>query len=398
MSNTLNCPHCGNAIDLTQLEEQQMSERLKAREVELESKLRAEAKADADKRAAEWAKKQIELSKTETAEQVKIQNMELEFLRKRDEDAQKKELDFMRERQEMESRQKNLEIEKERAIFDARKKMEEEIFLESQKRQSVEMERLRLDFDKRIAEEQKKADILKKALDDATMKANQGSMQIQWEIQENALKEVLMRNFPLDTVDDVPTGIKWADLVHTVRWPRGNVVWVIAWESKNTKTWSDLWAEKLKEDRLRVNAAVSIIVSNVLPKDVEHFWPYMDIWVTEWEYVIALTWVLREQLIHSHQLRWSLVAKDEKMEVLYTYLTSPEFRDKIQNIVESFQMLKNWLESERRAMEKIWASREKQLERIIGNTSRLYGDMHWLLWSGLKTIDAFELASSTEEE
>lgn len=124
----------------------------------------------------------------------------------------------------------------------------------------------------------------------------------------------------------------------------------------------------------------------------------MDVWVTEWEYVIALTGVLREQLIHSHQLRGSLVAKDEKMEVLYTYLTSPEFRDKIQNIVESFQLLKTGLDTERRSMERIWATREKQLERIIGNTSRLYGDMHGLLGSGLQTIDAFELPSGNDEE
>lgn len=120
--------------------------------------------------------------------------------------------------------------------------------------------------------------------------------------------------------------------------------------------------------------------------------------MTEWAYVLALTGVLREQLIRMHQLRGSLIAKDEKMEVLYTYLTSPEFRDKIQNIVESFQLLKSGLDSERRSMERIWATREKQLERIIGNTSRLYGDMHGLLGSGLKTIDAFELPSGEGEE
>ncbi len=396
MSNTLKCPHCGNTIDLSQVEEHQMAERLKAKEAELETKLRMEAKADADKRAADWAKRQIELAKSESAEQAKIQNIELESLRKRDEESRRKELDFLRERQEMENRQKNLEIEKERAIIDARKKMEEELSIESQKRQSIEMDRLKLDFDKRIAEEQKKADILKKALDDATMKANQGSMQIQGEIQENALRETLLRNFPHDTIEDVPTGIKGADLIHTIRGNRGEIVGIIAWESKNTKAWSDGWVDKLKEDRLRINASVSIIVSNVLPKDVEHFWPYMDIWVSEWAYVIALTGVLREQLIRMHQLRQSLVAKDEKMEVLYTYLTSSEFRDKIQNIVESFQLLKNGLDSERRSMERIWATREKQLERIIGNTSRLYGDMHGLLGSGLKTIDAFELPSGSE--
>lgn len=102
---------------------------------------------------------------------------------------------------------------------------------------------------------------------------------------------------------------------------------------------------------------------------MEHFGPYNDIWVTEWSYVLALTSVLREHLMSAHQLRGSLVAKDEKMEILYTYLTSSEFRDKIQNIVESFQLLKDGLDSERRAMQRIWATREKQLDRIIGNTS-----------------------------
>ena len=271
MSNTLKCPHGEKTIDLSQLEELQIAERLKAREEELEVKLRAEAKADAEKRALDWAKKQIEMAKNESLELTKIQNVELESLRKRDDEARKKELDFLRERQEMENRQKNLEIEKERAIIDARKKMEEELSVESQKRQSLEIERLRLDFDKRLAEEQKKAEILKKSLDDATMKANQGSMQIQGEILENALRETLLRNFPHDTVDDVATGIKGVDLVQTIRGHRGEIVGIIAWESKNTKAWSDGWVDKLKEDRLRVNASVSIIVSNVLPKEVEHF-------------------------------------------------------------------------------------------------------------------------------
>jgi hypothetical protein len=267
MSNTLNCPNCGTTIDLSQVEEHQIQERLKEREAALKTEL----KADADRRALSWAQEEVKRAKLEASEQTKIQNIELESLRKRDEEARTKELDFLRKQQEMENRQKNLEIEKERAIIDARKKMEEEIQIESQKRQSIEIERLRLEFDKRLAEEQKKADILKKSLDDATMKANQGSMQIQGEIQENALKETLMRNFPLDIIEDVPTGIKGADLIQTVQGSRGESVGVIAWESKNTKAWSDSWVDKLKEDRLRVNASVSIIVTITLPKVVVLF-------------------------------------------------------------------------------------------------------------------------------
>lgn len=69
------------------------------------------------------------------------------------------------------------------------------------------------------------------------------------------------------------------------------------------------------------------------------------------------------------------MAKDEKMEVLYGYLTSPDFRDKIQNIVEAFQVLKDELDKEKRAMERLWAQREKQLERVMKNTAGMYGDM-----------------------
>lgn len=184
-----------------------------------------------------------------------------------------------------------------------------------------------------------------------------------------------MSEFPFDLVDDVPTGIKGADLIQTVRNQFGQSAGVIAWESKNTKAWSDSWVEKLKEDRLRVNASVSVIISNVLPDGVNHFGLYKDIWVTEWRYVVPLTIALREQMIMMDQVKNSLKGKDEKMDMLYGYLTSSEFRDKIQNIIEAFQSMRESLESEKRSMERIWASREKQLERVISNTARLYGDM-----------------------
>ena len=150
---------------------------------------------------------------------------------------------------------------------------------------------------------------------------------------------------------------------------------MIAWESKDAKLWSDAWAEKLKEDRLRVGASISVIVTTVLPQGMKHFGVYKGVWVTAWQYAIPLTVALREKLLEAHTLKGSLVAKDEKMEVLYSYLTSPDFRDKIQNIVEAFQTLKDELEKEKRAMERLWAQREKQLERVIKNTAGMYGDM-----------------------
>ncbi len=136
-----------------------------------------------------------------------------------------------------------------------------------------------------------------------------------------------------------------------------------------TKDWSDSWTQKLKEDRLRVGANLSVIVTAVLPKGISHFGVYQGVWVTAWAYARPLAELLRAELINIHAVKGSLVAKDEKMEVLYRYLTSSEFRDKITNIVEAFEALRDELNKEKAAMTSIWARRQKQLDRIIGNTS-----------------------------
>ncbi len=158
-----------------------------------------------------------------------------------------------------------------------------------------------------------------------------------------------------------------------------------------TKDWSDSWTQKLKEDRLRVGANLSVIVTAALPKGISHFGVYQGVWVTAWAYVRPLAELLRAELINIHAVKGSLVAKDEKMEVLYGYLTSSEFRDKIENIVEAFDTLRDELTKEKRAMETIWARREKQLDRIIGNTSRLHGDMQGLLGKNAQSIPALEM-------
>lgn len=221
-------------------------------------------------------------------------------------------------------------------------------------------------------------------------------MQIQGDTQENAIRDLLVAAFPWDTIADVPTGVKGADIIQTVRNHLGHEVGIIVWESKNTKAWSDSWIDKLKEDRLRVNASVSIIVSSVLPEGVKHFGLHRDIWITEWNYVHPLTLAIRDQMIETHKIKNSLEGKDEKMELIYTYLTSTEFRDKIQNIIEAFQTMKDSLDQEKRAMEKIWSSREKQLDRVISNTARLYGDMQGLIGSKLQTVEYLELGSGEE--
>jgi hypothetical protein len=281
----------------------------------------------------------------------------------------------MRERAELLSKQKNMELEFEARAVEARAKLEIDLAAEAQKRASLDTDKMRLEFERRASEMQKQMEQMQRSVEDAHRKANQGSMQIQGDSQENLLKSDLASAFPTDRIDDVPTGVKGADIIQGVRNRSLQEIGIIAWEAKMTKAWEDKWIAKLKEDRLRVGADVSVIVTAALPKGIEHFGLYQGIWVTAWPYAGALAQILRDELIQLHAVKGSLVAKDEKMEVLYGYLTSPEFRDKIQNIVEAFQSLQDELQKEKRAMESIWARREKQLGRIISNTGRLYGDM-----------------------
>ncbi len=387
-SNQIECPNCHTIINLDAIQEHKFAEELAKREEETKKKAFAWAQSEIEKQKAEALKLEAEKNQKMT--------MELDMLKKRDEESRKKETEFIREKMLLEQKQKDMELEKQKALIEERKKIEAEMQERAKQQQILDGEKMKLEFDKRMQEKDKQIEQVQKSLEDANRKANQGSMQIQWDIQENALKETLSREFPLDKVDDVPTGVKWADLVHTVRNRLWHDVGVIAWESKNTKAWSDSWVDKLKEDRLRVNASVSIIISSVLPEGIKHFGLYRDIWVVEWAYLIPLTVALREQMIEVDKIRNSLEGKDEKMEVIYNYLTSVEFRDKIQNIVEAFQTMKWDLDREKRAMEKIWSSREKQLERVISNTARLYGDMQGLIGSKLEKVEYLELGSGEE--
>ncbi len=386
--NLITCPKCGHQFSLTELDKHALEE---MRE-KLQTTLKTEMQKDFDERAKNYAAK----LKIETEENTRKQTIELESLRKRDEEWRKKEEAFLRQQNDFEMLKKNIEIEKDKARIEERKKLEEEFSKQSREKINLELEKASFENDKKLRAKDEQIQQMQRSIEDAKRKWDQGSMQIQGEIQEDALKGLLASHFPIDIISDVEKGIKWADLIQEVRNEFGLSVGVIAWESKNTKAWSDGWVDKLKEDRLRVKAGVSVIVSSVLPEGIHRFGIYRDIWVTDHDSVLPLTIALRAHMIELSKTRNSLKGKDEKMEVLYNYLISPEFKAKIENIVEAFQTMKDDLDREKRAMEKMWSSREKQLSRVIDNTARLYGDMQGLIGSKLGTVEYLELGGGKE--
>lgn len=269
MSNNITCPNCGHSFSLSDVQKhelQHMREQMKT-EIEAEMKKRAFAYAQEEiKKAKQEAEETALKAERDALEKNQKQLMELEALRKRDEEARVREMAFLRKEQEMEMQQKNLEIEKEKAIIEARKQMEADLSKQATEKLALEMEKAARENEKKMAEKEQQLEQLRRSLEDANRKATQGSMQIQGEIQEDALKDILGTNFPVDIISDVEKGIKGADIIQEIRNEFGQSMGVIAWESKNTKDWSEKWIDKLKEDRLRVNADLSILVTVALPK------------------------------------------------------------------------------------------------------------------------------------
>ena len=233
---------------------------------------------------------------------------------------------------------------------------------------------------------------LQQAVSAAEIRAReQIGVELQGETLELDMQAELERQFPQDRVEPVPKGIRGADIVQGVRNGTGQECGTILWETKNTRNWQPLWLQKLKDDQRTLGAAVAVLVSTVLPEDVQGFGRLHGIWVADRKSCIALAMVLREQIVQVAFAHAAAEGKNDKMDMLYRYLAGDQFRQKVQGIVEAFSALQDQLGRERRAMEKQWREREKQIERVITNTVGMYGEMSGILGGTLPRIAALEL-------
>lgn len=401
MSQTIICPNCSTKIDLDKAADEKYNELLK----EQEERLREEQKKHDNhlkEREDEMRKKAIEFAEKKASEERKKVELEmkdmisrLENAEKEQQEAKKKELEFMKKQRELENKEKNFELEMEKKLIEERKNIEknlEDKYKENSKKELDEkMEKIQEDFRKKELENYKQQEQMRRTIDDLKRKSEQWSQQIQWDISEDDLKNALNQAFPIDDILDVPTWIKWADLIQNVKNNFGQNIWTIVWESKNTKSWTDSWIMKLKEDKLKVNWNIAILVTSVLPKEIKYFWLIDDVMVCVPEYAIHVSTMLRDKLISISKVEKSLEWKDIKMEMLYKYLSSEEFSGKINMMIDVFSNLKSWIDSERRAMEKNWKRREKDLERATFAVSWMYWELESLMWQALPWSAKLEL-------
>jgi len=402
----ITCPNCGHEFELSDA----LTGRIRAhlRSELLEEVLRREAELKGKSEALRAQEAQISKSREAIDEEIesrlkeRLTDIEQKAARKLEGQYanQLKELQITLEEKDAAIktfREQELELRKRQRKLEEDK---ESLELEVARKLAEEREKIRVEALKKIAEEHRLKDLekdklindLRASLEDMKRKAEQGSMETQGEVLEQDFEARLKTFFVHDNIQPVPKGIRGADLVQTVRTPMGAECGVLLWETKNTKAWSPGWIAKLKDDMIEVRASVAVLVSVVLPDGINRFGQVDGVWVSDPLCAIPLAVALREQLMAVSRERSASVGKSEKMEALYQYLAGVEFKQKIEGIVEAFTSMQDLLNKERRAMERHWKQREKEIERVIKNTVGLYGDMQGIIGGQIPSIPALELS------
>jgi hypothetical protein len=285
--------------------------------------------------------------------------------------ARQKELEFLQKEQALKIREEELEISLQRRLQEERTRIGDEIrSLELQKNQAKET-----DFQLRLKELEKQLEDQKKLAEEMKRRADQGSMQLQGEVQELALEKLLQDAFPFDLIEPVGKGIRGADCMLTVKNGTGQECGKIIYESKRTKNFEVDWIDKLKTDMRQQGAQVAILVTRVMPREMSCFGEKNGIWICNFSEVKALTEALRDGVIRIFQASRNQQNKGDKMQLLYDYLTSSEFSEQWKAIREGFTSMKMSIQRERDVMEKLWKSREKQLEKVLLNAAHIKGSM-----------------------
>jgi len=286
-------------------------------------------------------------------------------------EAREKELEFLKKMQQLQAKEQELELEMQRKMMDERGKL-----LEQVKKEEEEKNKLRdTEYQMKLKEKDKQLEDQRKLVEEMKRKSEQGSMQLQGEVQELELEELLRYAFPFDLVNPVGKGVKGADCVQTVRNSFGQECGRIIFESKRTKDFSQEWIEKLKADMRVLNADVAVIVTQAMPRDMHNFGERDGIWICSFSEARALVHVLRELVIKVYNASKSQENKGDKMTLLYTYLVSGEFSEQWRAIREGFMSMKVSIQRERDQMEKLWKAREKQLEKVLLNAAHIKGSI-----------------------
>jgi hypothetical protein len=348
----------------------------KAVDEKVEKKL-AERLKDLEKEAKKKAEKELRARMKSLEEEIEEQAKELGKM-------QEAELRLRKEQRDLEKAKKAFELEMARQLDKERKAMEEEL-----------RESLTEEFNLKSQEAQIERESMARQINELKQKLEQGSMQVQGESLERQLEEDLASLFAQDRIEPVAVGKRGADVVQVVCDGMGRECGTILWEAKRAKSWSDDWMDKLREDKRDAGAELAVIVSTALPKGEKAMSYQNGIWICDYRSCLGLATALRVQLIEMANMRQAALGKDEKMEMLYAYLSGQEFRHRVETLVEGFTAMQEDLTKEKAAVNRLWKKREKQITKVITCTAGMYGDMQGIIGASMPEIESLELRAIT---
>lgn len=295
-------------------------------------------------------------------------------------EAQKAQAEFQRKERELSDAKRELELTVEKRVQSGL------IAVRDQAKKEAE-DALQL----KVKEKEQTISSMQKQIEELRRKAEQGSQQLQGEVQELEIEDLLSNKFPFDTIEPVPKGEHGGDALQRVVNSMGQMCGTIIWESKRTKNWSDSWLPKLREDQRMAKAEIAIIVTQALPKDVDIFDHVDGVWVIHPKVIVPMAMMLRHSLIEIAAARQSSEGQQTKMELVYHYLTGPNFRQRVQAIVEAFSSMQEDLLTEKKVITKQWAKREAQIGRVMQSTVGMYGDLQGIAGRTLQEIEGLEV-------
>jgi len=412
----INCPNCGTEIDVQDILSHQLEEEIKQK---YQSQIAAEKKKyelEQDKLKQEKldfkAKKEKENElfqerlNTQLKEEKKRIEAKLKTKLKEEQseqfDALQKELnekseqikELNRTKAEIEKLKREKSELKEIAEAEAQKKLNETLASEKEKIKKSEESKNEL----RFKELQMQLQAQKNLTEEMRRKQEQGSMQMQGEVQELAIEEWLATHFPLDTIEEIKKGARGGDCLQIVNTRSVQNCGTIYYESKRTKDFQPSWIEKFKADIRDKGATIGVLVTEVMPSDMDRMGLRNGIWICNYEEFKGLCAVLRESIIQLNNSLSTQENKGDKMEMLYSFLTGNNFRMQVEAIVEGFTQMKTDLDSEKRSMQRIWKQREKQIEKVVVNTIDMYGSIKGIAGNAIQSVKALELPEGDVED
>ncbi len=419
--NTISCPKCNAAIEITQAMTSQVEGRIRqqleaeaatqrnelnARAKQLEAAQSTLARSQSDLARAQQemdtrvkdavaagvqaevsvqkaaiaaqAKKKAEddLAAERSAQASRISDLEVKLRA-----SQQTELTMLKRERELKEKQETLDLEVARRIRE-----EGESIRETAMKQAADAYHLK----DREKEEQIAA--MRRQIDDLKRKAEQGSQQAQGEALELVLEDVLGRAFPHDEIEEIAKGVNGGDWLQHVTEPSGLECGTMLWETKNAKKWSPAWLPKLREDQREAKAAIAILVTEAMPQGHQHLTEIDGVWVCTRACAVTLAAALRAGLVELAKARQAADGKHGKIERVYDYLAGNDFRQRVAGMVEPLVQMQTGLLAEKRSMNRSWAAREKQLDIAIQNMHGMYGDLQGIVGAAaLPTLEQMDV-------